>query len=335
MKKKYGSYGLNFHMYYHGDTTVVSDNTYGAWTFSTYNEPDLKGTTAASAATAIGLHHTSLKAVSSKSLLVEPALGGADATSFAWLNDFYNSDGQNGALVKTYFDVMDVHPYVKYADAAVPGLEQGAPEKLISKITDLKALMASHGDADKPIVFTEIGWSTYTGGGYLKAVDRPTQRNYLARTYMHAISGGIKTVYWYNMQDDGTVASNLEHNFGLIDWNGVPKSSYYGYYTMVRMLNDANYLGTVSNIANPYYGYKFWDENKNRYITSLWDASWTTASTSSKVATISTTDAGLMVRGIDGSYKYLPAIAGTVNVTLTGAPIFIYSEHSVSVDSIQ
>ncbi|WP_159885102.1 discoidin domain-containing protein [Paenibacillus puerhi] len=339
VKKEYGRRGVSFHMFYHGEGKEPADNEHGAWTFSTFNEPDMVGSTGyktpAQVAAAIGSNHSALKAIDSRNLLVEPALHGVDAGTLNYLAQMYDSDGQNGALVKTYFDVMDVHPYVKSADAPVTGLVYGAPEKLISKISDLKALMASRGDADKPIVFTEIGWSTFNGQQqFMKAVDRPTQRNYLARAYMHSIAGGIKSVFWHNFQDRGTNPAEIELNFGIIDWHGVPKPSYYGYYTLVRALRYANYLGEVTNISNPYYGYKFWDERKNRYITALWDASWETTSTTSKTAVLTTTDAGVSVVGIDGSHQYVPATAGTVEVKITGAPVFIYSNKSVSVASM-
>ncbi|WP_171683479.1 galactose-binding domain-containing protein [Paenibacillus planticolens] len=339
MKTLYGKSGLNFHYFYHGPSYVAADNKGGAYTFSTYNEPDLAKRDPAGAAATIKANQESLKSVSSKSLLVEPAIAGVDRLSptggLNWLDDFYNSDGQNGALVKTYFDVMDAHPYIKYEYAPVPGLDAGTPEKLIDKIKELKEVMVNHGDADKPIVFTELGWSTYSGGGFLKKVDRATQRNYVARAYMHAIAGGIKTLHWYSFADDGTDAANLEHNLGLIDWNGKAKESYFGYYTMIRVLKDAEYLGAVSNVNNPYYGYQFWDEGKNRYITSLWDAAWTTTSATSKTAKIATTDEGVMVIGIDGSYKYVAAVSGFVNIPLSGAPVFIYSQKGLSVTSIQ
>ncbi|MGG1513869.1 discoidin domain-containing protein [Paenibacillus oryzisoli] len=338
MKTLYGKSGLNFHYFYHGPGYVQSDNDGGAYTFSTYNEPDLANRNPSDVAAALKANHDSLKAVSSKSLLVEPALGGVDRLAAGkglnWLDNLYNSDGQNGALVKNYFDVMDVHPYVKYEYPAVPGLIQGTPEKLLEMLPALKDTMASHGDGDKPIIITEIGWSTYTGGSYLKTVDRATQRNYLARAYMHAIANGIRTVHWYDFADDGTETNNLEHNLGLIDWNGKPKESYYGYYTMIRVLKDAKYLGPVAGVANPYYGYQFWDENKNRYITALWDASWQSASSPTRKAHIATTDPGINVVGIDGSYKYIPAVAGVVDVPLTGAPAFIYSAAGVNVNSI-
>ncbi|NOU67733.1 hypothetical protein GC096_27280 [Paenibacillus sp. LMG 31461] len=338
MKTLYGKSGLNFHYFYHGPSYVEADNNGGVYTFSTYNEPDLANRNPASVANQLKINHDSLKAISSKSLLVEPALAGLDrldaTKGLNWLDDFYNSDGQNGALVKTYFDVMDVHPYVKYEYPAVPGLDQGTPEKLLDTLQQLKDTMTSHGDGDKPIVITELGWSTYTGGSYLKKVDRATQRNYLARAYMHAIANGIRTMHWYDFTDDGTETNNLEHNLGLIDWNGKPKESYYGYYTLIRVLKDANYLGVVPGIANPYYGYQFWDENKNRYITSLWDASWQTTSTNSRTAVIETTEPGVTIVGIDGSYKYVAAVSGVVSVPLTGAPLFIYSLVNVTVNSI-
>lgn len=335
MKSLYGSYGVAFHMYYHGSGYVPSDNALGAWTFSTYNEPDLAKRDPAAVAAAIGANHASMKAVDSRNLLVEPALGGVDAKSLPWLEALYNSDGQNGALVKTYFDVMDVHPYVKYEDTPLPGIDNGSPEMLIQKIADLRALMASHGDGEKPIVFTEIGWSTYSGGAYLKKVDRATQRNYLARAYLHSIAGGIKSVFWYSMQDDGLDPANLEHNLGLIDWNGKAKESYFGYYMMVRLMKEAQYLGPLQGAVHPYYGYRFWDESKNRYITALWDASWQTTSTSAKTALISAADTSVSLVGIDGSQKVVEASQGKASVTLTGAPVFIYSNAPISVDSVQ
>lgn len=338
MKSLYGKSGLNFHYFYHGPSYVPADNNGGVYTFSTYNEPDLANRNPASVANQLKINHESLKSISSKSLLVEPALAGLDRLApgkgLNWLDDFYNSDGQNGALVKTYFDVMDVHPYVKYEYPAVPGLDQGTPEKLLDTLQQLKDTMESHDDGDKPIVITELGWSTYTGGSYLKKVDRATQRNYLARAYMHAIANGIRTMHWYDFADDGMETNNLEHNLGLIDWNGKPKESYYGYYTLIRVLKDSNFLGGVSGIANPYYGYQFWDENKNRYITSLWDASWQTTSTTSRTAKIATTEPGVTIVGIDGSYKYIAAVSGVVYVPLTGAPLFIYSLANVNVNAI-
>ncbi|NOV00650.1 S-layer homology domain-containing protein [Paenibacillus planticolens] len=325
-------YGIGFHTFYHGPQDVPLENSQGTWTFSTVNEPDLKAgaiSTVASMANLFKANHASLKAVDSRNLLVEPALGGTEPSSMAWLNALYQSDGQNGALVKTYFDVMDVHPYVKNHEGSLPGLIPGAPEMLIGKITDIRALMAKYGDQDKPIIFSELGWSTYTGSGYLRPVDQVTQRNYLARAYMHAIAGGIKRMHWYDFQDDGLDSTNLEHNLGLIDWNGMPKKSYYAYYTMVKVLKDAKFIRTTPNVPHPYYSYEYWHEDNNQYVTSLW-----AADESTKTATFKTKDTGVTVVGIDGSYKYVPVNDGMASLTITGAPAFIYSSSGLEIMSI-
>ncbi|MGG1513868.1 S-layer homology domain-containing protein [Paenibacillus oryzisoli] len=322
-------YGIGFHEFYHGPQDVPLENKQGTWTFSTVNEPDLKGTNPATLALTIKSNHESLKGIDSRNLLVEPALGGTEPASMTWLENFYKSDGQTGAQVKNYFDVLDVHPYVKNHEGSLPGLIPGAPEMLIGKIKEIQALKAKYGDQDKPVIFTELGWSTYTGSGYLRQVDRVTQRNYLARAYMHAIAGGIKRMHWYDFQDDGTDPANLEHNLGMIDWYGVPKPSYYAYYTMAKVLKDARYVGVKANVDHPYYGYEYWDEGKNQYITSLW-----AADESTKTATFQTQDTGLTVVGIDGSYAYLPVSGGTASLTISGAPVFIYSKSSLDVSSI-
>lgn len=322
-------YGVGFHTFYHGPQDVPMENKQGTWSFSTVNEPDLKGTNPSALAMQFKQNHESLKAVDSRNLLVEPALGGTEPASMTWLENLYKSDGQNGALVKTYFDVLDVHPYVKNHEGSLPGLIPGAPEMLIKKIEDIQALKAKYGDQEKPIIFTELGWSTYTGSSYLRPVNLITQRNYLARAYMHAIAGGIKRMHWYDFQDDGLDATNLEHNLGLIDWNGIPKPSYYAYYMMSKVLKDAKYVRAQPNVEHPYYGYEYWHEGKNQYITSLW-----AADESTKTATFKTKDAGLTVVGIDGSYTYLPVSDGSASLTINGAPMFIYSSTGVEISSI-
>lgn len=322
-------YGIGFHTFYHGPQDVPNENRQGTWTFSTVNEPDLKGTNPAALALQFKQNHESLKAVDSRNLLVEPALGGTEPASMTWLENLYKSDGQNGALTRTYFDVLDVHPYVKNHEGALPGLIPGAPEMLLGKMQEIEALKAKYGDQAKPVVFTELGWSTYTGSGYLRPVDLNAQRNYMARAYMLAVAGGVKRMHWYDFQDDGTDKNNLEHNLGLIDWYGIPKPSYYAYYTLAKVLKDAKYVGVKTNVEHPYYGYEYWHEGKNQYITALW-----AADESTKTATLKTKDAGLTVVGIDGSYAYLPVSDGSASLTIGGAPMFIYSSSRLEVASI-
>lgn len=59
-----------------------------------------------------------------------------------------------------YFDVMSVHPY----------WFRGVPEGLVPRLQALKKLMAQYGLQNKPIWFTEIGWSSSRPSPYFRTV---------------------------------------------------------------------------------------------------------------------------------------------------------------------
>ena len=140
---QYSRRGIAFHLFYNDPSKLSFDNSWGVWSFSTYNEPDLANRDVHAVAANISSNHAALKAADSRNVLFEPALGDTNTAGLTWLEDFYNSDGQNGAQVKTYFDVMDVHAYCKYADPYPAGLTAGVPEALLDKIDTLRANKAS------------------------------------------------------------------------------------------------------------------------------------------------------------------------------------------------
>lgn len=328
----YGKYGMNFHTFWHGTQNLSVDNGSGVYSFSTRNEPDLKGADVSEFYSGIEKAYKEMKQVDSRNILIEPALGGTETSCLTWLDNMYNADGQNGALTKTYFDAMDVHFYCKSIDGKLPGLVEGAPEMLLGKIDDVREVMARHGDADKPLLSTELGWSTYTGKSYLRIVDRETQRKYLLRGYMHCIAKDLKAVYWYSGIDDGVDETNLEHNMGIIDWFGVPKPVYYGWYTLSNVLKDAQYVCAVPYISHPYYGYEFWHEGKNRYITSVWAANEEVKTMT--FSTLAKDETELLMVGGDGTYQTIPVKNGTGSVTISGMPGFIYSKGGIKIHSV-
>lgn len=102
---------------------------------------------------------------------VRVALGGMAG----WAHGFIRSLYEIGA--KDYFDIVTVHPYCN----------PYAPEGPLQRgFENLRKIMAEHGDAEKPIWFTEIGWPTHevdiTGpGGVLLAglkVARPEKTSW-------------------------------------------------------------------------------------------------------------------------------------------------------------
>ena len=77
---------------------------------------------------------------------VRVLFGGTAGTDLQFIEGFY----RQGAA--PFFDAMCVHPY-----EVLWNLEALLPEKLSS----LRDLMARHGDGNKPVVVSELGWSTH------------------------------------------------------------------------------------------------------------------------------------------------------------------------------
>ena len=77
---------------------------------------------------------------------VRVLFGGVAGIPLDFIEGVYEAGGGK------FFDAMNVHPYSHPAQ----------PEwSLDAKLEDLRALMARHGDAGKPVVITELGWPTH------------------------------------------------------------------------------------------------------------------------------------------------------------------------------
>ncbi|MCD9023235.1 discoidin domain-containing protein [Cohnella silvisoli] len=325
----YGRYGVTFYGFANfNNENLASDNARGTYLWQAGDEPEFSGYTGATWASVVKTTHDVLKAANPNNMLTAPDVGGVNTT---FINDFYNSDGQNGNLVKTYFDAFSLSAFVGYGDSVPAGLAGGVPEGLIQKVSDIRTIMTNHGDGNKPIVSVGTGWTTQSlpRTTWAIPVSQTVQRNYLVRTFLLSLGMDIKRIGWYAFQDSGTDPNDQETNFGIVDWNGNPKLAYYGYHLLIRELKTAKYLSAVAGISNPYYGYKFWSEQKNQYINTLW-----AADESTKTAHLSTTASSITVVNTDGSIQTLPVSGGIVNVTITGAPVFIHSDKDVTVTSI-
>jgi len=130
------------------------------------------------------------------------------------LNDLNYIDGLYRAGAQPYFDKMAVHLY----NQTLP------PDAyLANELAKLRALMQSHGDINKEIWLTELGW--YTGGA-TNNVNEAVQGDYLQKVYN--IARGIPyvgAVFWHTLIDcdNGYQANNPEHNYGIFHGDLAPK----------------------------------------------------------------------------------------------------------------
>jgi hypothetical protein len=165
-------------------------------------------------------------------------------------NDYHYLEGAYAAGAKGYFDGMAVHPYscrspdtYDWVDANGNKIATGGPKPnataRISQYSylgyrEIRNTMLANGD-DKPIWFTEFGWSTSSTGSC--TVDQQTQASYLTRAYQLAAQDPyVPVALWYNFREDfwGDPATDYDSGFGLLhkDFSAKPAYSAFRDYAM-------------------------------------------------------------------------------------------------------
>ena len=145
--------------------------------------------------------------------------GGVQYNDDDWLARAY------AAGAKDSFDVMATHPYPAIADQS-PDVPDDGTIWVLNHAAAVHRLMAEHGDADKPIWFTEVGWSTHHHNppgtpNYALGVSEATQARYLTRTVdlITTTMPYVTAVYWYAERDTPS------HTYGLLRQDLSPKPS--------------------------------------------------------------------------------------------------------------
>jgi hypothetical protein len=160
----------------------------------------------------------------------EVLFGGLSFNDYHYLESVYAAAPDIGK----YFDVMVTHPYTN--GAAAPEDITRDPDGRISEYSfpayrEVRATMLTHGD-DKPIWFTEFGWSTTTNGGTLGGVSEQTQADYLTRAYKYieqdpyvqvAITYNFRNNYW------AADANDWDDQLGLMHTDFSPKPAFFAF----------------------------------------------------------------------------------------------------------
>jgi len=329
MFRKYISNGLSFHQYVKENNTDLV-NSYGIYSFASINEPDLHDTykdNPAGYVEKVISSKNEIKGVNEKNILCEASVCGTDKLN--WVEALYQADSNYGS----YYDVFDIHAYCKGFEGSSnmddnitsTSESNGVPEHLFGKVEKIRNLLDKYDD-NKDIIFTEIGWSTHELPYFMESVNekvtREEQANYVARAYLVSAALGVKNVFLYAFQDEGTSTTNKEEQFGIVDWYGTPKPAYYTYYTIGKLFRNAEFVEMKENISHPNYVMTFYDDEKDMYMTALWNISG-----NGDTVTIDTADAKLLKIDAYGNSEYI----NDGDIEIQSAPIYIYSSDILNV----
>ena len=128
------------------------------------------------------------------------------------------------------FDVMATHPYQAVANAAPEYVGDGR-NWWFARLGAVRKLMVRNGDADKPIWFTEFGWSSHENWNgapnWQLGVTPDQQGQYLVRAiqYTKVHYPYVSNMFWYGERNrTGTDAQNA--NYGLLTNDLSEKPAY-------------------------------------------------------------------------------------------------------------
>lgn len=132
-------------------------------------------------------------------------IGGVTArTPGDWFDEFYAAGGLD------YFDAVSYHPYGVRALFAYQDLADALRAKQLPYLPE--------GAEPKPVLITEVGWSTMLNGAPENNVavqDAQVQAERLGQMFIVNKAAGVERVNWYTPLDEGTDRFYVEHNFGI------------------------------------------------------------------------------------------------------------------------
>jgi hypothetical protein len=201
--------------------------------YEVWNEWDLTtgGTTKGTPQAYVNL----LKVVYPRLKAVDPniiVLGGGISAG-AILSPWFGQMLQAGALKSA--DAISIHEYIFTSTGS-----GRTAETLITKLQGVETTMRSYnGGQDVPLYLTETGWPTNTGtsgSSLAEAGDFNAETTLLLASMPY-----FKGIWWYDFQDDGSVASDTEDNFGLVTVNLTPKPGYYAVMDTIAWMAGAKF----------------------------------------------------------------------------------------------
>ncbi len=150
------------------------------------------------------------------------------------LNDYNFISEAYAAGAKGSFDVMAVHPYSCRAPGSI--VREGNGNIIRDSFLGYRTVhnvMVANGD-EKPIWFTEMGWSSSTGGSC--SFGQATQAAYLTEAYRLTDQDPyVQVACWYNLRNDywSHDENSVEAQYGLLNTDFSPKPAYAAFKAYV------------------------------------------------------------------------------------------------------
>lgn len=318
--KKYYDVGVGILSFPH-EQAFKDGKAVGSYAYTAGNEPHLWGKPVQAYLDVLKEHYEMAKKYDPRNVITAPTTG-LENHALKYLEEFYAAGG------KAYFDVLDLHTYTgNSADFHTPeGYPGGVPEQLFERIARVREIMAKYGDADKPMISTEYGYSDCNVANPLGySVTREQVAEMITRGLLIHYVLGFKRVFLYSYWDAGNDPNYTEHAFGMLDWDLQKKPSFYAVATLGRELGSCTLSGPMKGVDNELiYGYVFRESDKEEHVSVIWDGR------GSYSGTFRTAPGKVEVIRMKGEREVLHTSAdGTFRTIYGSGPIYLRSAQPV------
>ena len=215
-----------------------------------------------------------------------------------------------------YMDGVTIHPY---ATSQIPEGTDGNGSAGVKLIEDTKALLNEFGCGDKPIIASEIGWTS-------NSVSELQQAQYVTRMALMQYDA-LETFIWYVSQEKLSGSAG-EDKFGWTKaWQDTPypsqaKPVFVAAANINALLTDAKAEGRQKTEDNELYAYKFKRAN-GKDIYAVW-----TTSIEKKKLSLKLGAENAVIYDMYGNDDNLKAVDGGFNVVVSDSPVYLEGDFS-------
>jgi hypothetical protein len=203
-----------------------------------WNEPNLadfftSSSPAADYAPMLKAAYPKVKAAAPGVAVIGPSMAFADG-------DFLEALYAQG--IKGSFDGISFHPYNEWRDPYDNWQAKWRKYTFAPGVEWIRDVMVAHGDADKKLWLTEFGWSSCLPGGTDKVCVTQAQQAQFTGDAMRIIRDRwsfVEGAFIYNLRAKGTVATDRETSYGLLNRDFSAKPAYDSFKTALAELGGA------------------------------------------------------------------------------------------------
>lgn len=227
-------------------------------------------------------------------------MGGAIASSEGG-TDYLDKYFSRGALM--YTDEFSFHPYTY----AMPGGQNKYDTQYYDKLANI---MQSRNKAGGWVnaTATEIGYPTHDMQTTRYGITDEQQAARIPKYYIMNDDLDVAATDLYTFEDTGSDPSDPEQNFGLVQYDLVPKDSYVSMAQLVNHLADSEYIGRFSLDSGDYmYVYTSLD--------GIFAATWSNDASKSFSLPL---DNGVIAEDLYGNI-----IENSGTITITSKPVYL------------